>query len=107
MEQWPERFVYVCNASRASLVNILPMVHAGIDRIEELIIFCGAGSLHSKDANEIAEAIDPANRLRRNASQWSKGRLSGKRISVFPGDATDIAKWRRHKIGRASCRERV
>ena len=96
MEQWPESFVYVCNASRASLVNILPMVHAGIDRIEELIIFCGARSLHSKDANEIAEAIDPANRLRRNASQWSKGRLSGKRISVFPGDATDIAKWLRH-----------
>jgi len=80
MEQWPERFVYVCNASRASLVNILPMVHAGIDRIEELVIFCGARSLHSKDANEIAEAIDPANRLRRTPAN---GRRDGCRENAF------------------------
>lgn len=96
MEKWPDRFTYVCNATRASLVNILPIVHAGIDRIEDLVIFCGAPSDEIRDGTLQSEAIDPAQRLRRVVGAWSGGRLSGGKVSILFGDPADIACWRTH-----------
>lgn len=96
LTEWPEKFIYVCNATRASIINVLPMVHGGLDRIEEIFIFCGAPSDNTGDGTLQSEAVDPAHRLRRIGVEWSKGRLPYEKIKVLFGDPNDIATWRAH-----------
>ena len=60
MKEWPERFVYVTSATGASVVNVLPLVHAGIERVAKVILFCGVAKQRSKDAVDRREATDPA-----------------------------------------------
>ena len=95
---WPRRFIYVCNASRAAAVNALPITHAGLDRIAHVVIFCGAAGPDTTDANDRAEAVDPASRLARSLSDWTSGRLSeGKgTIQLLYGNPARIGDWSLH-----------
>lgn len=94
MAEWPETFVYVCSASRSNIVNVLPMVHGGLQRIARMVVLCGARSEDSRDGTERAEAVDPALRLRRIACDWADGAIAEPDIRW--GDPADIACWRGH-----------
>lgn len=94
MKGWPEKFIYVCNATQASVVNALPLVHAGIDRIAEVVIFCGAGNAKVINPRLRREAIEPAILLEsfvRNLAASSD--KSSPPISRRYGDAERYSKW--------------
>lgn len=61
-EEWPDRFIYVCNATRNGIVNIAPIVHAGIHRVAQCIIFCGAAK-ESQSESDREQALGPARLL--------------------------------------------
>ena len=71
---WPERFIYVCNAGRAALVNALPLIHAGLDRVARVVVFCGADGPDTLNAAARAEAVDPALRLEGCLTEWTARR---------------------------------
>jgi len=93
---WPEQFVYVCSATRAALVNMLPIIHADLHRVRGLVVFCGASGPDSPDGTAQAEAIEPAERLEKVLSSWTNGRLSAANgtVTTLYGDPGDFAAWR-------------
>ncbi|MGE4046217.1 MAG: DUF1887 family CARF protein [Acetobacteraceae bacterium] len=95
--EWPPRFIYVCNASRASLVNFLPVAHAGIESIDQAVIFCGASGPDTNDGNDRAEAVDPALRLARQLTRLSHDRLSLSQgsIQILYGSPVRVSAWDR------------
>nr|WP_294546230.1 DUF1887 family CARF protein [uncultured Rhodopila sp.] len=92
---WPTRFIYVCSAGRGAVVNMLPVAHAGIDRVEQVFIFCGAYGPDTDDGNDRAEAVDPALRLARQLARLSNNRLSeAKRtVRIVYGSPVTISTW--------------
>lgn len=95
--EWPSRFIYICNAGRAALVNALPLMHDGLDRVTHVVVFCGAeNAAATSDSTDHAEAVAPAHRLHRLLSQWTSGRLSEARgtFRILYGSPTGVADWR-------------
>jgi hypothetical protein len=60
---WPDRFVYVCSAGRAGVVNALPIAHAGVGRIAAVYILCGAANEDDTAGSSASEALGPARHL--------------------------------------------
>lgn len=96
--EWPSRFIYVCNAGRAALVNALPPIHAGLHRVARMVVFCGAMGPEETDQTDRAEAIVPALRLSRAIARWTDGRISEAQgtLTVLYGWPTSVADWRRN-----------
>ena len=96
--EWPPRFIYVCNAGRAALVNALPLVHAGLQRVARVVVFCGAMGPEETDQTDRTEAIVPALRFSRLVSAWTGGRVSEARgtLTIMYGWPTSVADWRRN-----------
>ena len=94
--EWPSRFVYICSAGRAALVHALPLVHAGLDRVARMIVFCGAIGPDETDSNDRAEAILPAFRFRDIVSRLTDGRISEANgtLIVLYGEPATVADWR-------------
>jgi hypothetical protein len=91
-----KRFIYVCNATQAAVVNALPIVHAGLDRIAEVVIFCGAPKdIHIPDSRHTREAIEPANHLEAAIIKMACG--NGLSVERRYGDAGDSP------IGQGTC----
>jgi hypothetical protein len=78
---WPERFVYVCSATRSAIVNIAPVAHAGARRVARAVILCGADKGSSSGVDK-REAIDPADRL----TTWLKSRQISTEVVRGPPD---------------------
>lgn len=90
---WPDRFVYVCSATKGNLVNILPLVQAGLDRIEGIYIFCGVADAHKPTADEIANAKQPSEQIKTFVrTKTASGRHLP--VAIIYGDSEDIAIWR-------------
>ena len=95
---WPERFIYVCNAGRAALVNALPLIHAGLDRVARVVVFCGADGPDTLNAAARAEAVDPARRLEDCLTEWTARRLSRAKgtFEAVYGNPLSVSDWRGH-----------
>lgn len=91
--QWPERFIYVCNATQASIVNILPLVHAGIERVAEVFIFCGAPNIEHLDDRLKREAIDPALRLVKSIEELASKQSNPPKVHIRFGDDSKFFDW--------------
>lgn len=89
---WPERFVYVCSASQAAIVNALPLVQAGFKRIAEIVVLCGAIDPQTRDPRQLRDAIEPTRELERIISEWSRGTIPP-RVRPLYGDASRIGDW--------------
>lgn len=61
---WPERFVYMCNATQGAPVNIVPMVNAGAGRIVGMVILIGLSNPDKPTNGDRSNALLPAERLR-------------------------------------------
>jgi hypothetical protein len=97
MTDWPRRFIYVCNATQAAIVNALPIVSAGLDRISDVVIFVGAPEdPRLRDVRHSREAIEPANHLQAAIASMGAGRGKGPRIKCYYGDAGRFSDWARH-----------
>lgn len=96
MADWPERFIYVCNATQASIVNMLPLVHSGFPRVRHIEIFCGAPSLSSRDVRYEREAIAPAKRLEQLATKWGRNAGNVPSVNLRFGDPERVDVWARH-----------
>lgn len=92
MRDWPRRFIYVCSATKAGMVNTVPMVFAGRERLAEVVVLCGARDEDTRDPTELREAVDPLNRLRRFAEDVAPGIL----VTPLFGDPADPAQWFGH-----------
>lgn len=61
---WPERFVYMCNATQGAPVNIVPMVNAGAGRVVGMAILVGLSNPDKPTNGDRSNALLPAERLR-------------------------------------------
>lgn len=98
---WPDRFIYVCSATQASIVNVLPIVHAGVERIEKVIVFCGAPNPNTTDARLQREAILPARRLVETVRSLGREARQPPGIERLHGDSARLTDWAIHM--RAIC----
>jgi hypothetical protein len=89
---WPKRFVYVCSATRHSPVNMLPLIQADIGRIASVAILVGTSG-SSAAATDHAEALRPAQRLRRLIRDWAPTIVVGK---YYTGDPSAMTDWFDH-----------
>ncbi len=87
MQDWPERFIYVCSAGQAAIVNVLPLFLAGPHRVASVIILLGSGGNTNTNSRE---AHDPAARLERRIESWSGGTIP---VFIRQGRAEDIPTW--------------
>lgn len=94
MTAWPDKFVYVCSATQAAIVNALPIVHAGIERVSKIVIFCGAEDHITKDARLIREVIEPARLLQSAISDFSEG-ITVPTECIYE-NAFSLAAWTKH-----------
>lgn len=95
MRIWPDKFIYVCNATQAAIVNVLPLVHAGIERVRRIVILVGAKGPNETDARARREALDPAQRLK----EFTRELIGGRHpipIDFLYGDPAMFADWIRH-----------
>jgi len=60
----PDRFVYVCIATKFGDVNVVPLLHLGVERAAEIVILCGSASMELSKGPAFTDAIAPAHRLR-------------------------------------------
>nr|WP_294555165.1 hypothetical protein [uncultured Rhodopila sp.] len=88
MTNWPQKFVYVCSAGQAAIVNAVPLVHAGLDRVAEVVVFCGA-SRSDPDTTQRNQAVEPTRQFIETLQHWCPG------LQVTPifGDPDNIAFW--------------
>ena len=89
MATWPENMTYICSATRRSLVNGLPIMLAGPDRIRKLIILVGAPNRGKDQPQELSEAINPAKRLARLFKEWGPSL----HVELQYGDPDDAPAW--------------
>lgn len=89
---WPDRFTYVCIASRAAIANALPLFQAGFERVEEVVILCGVKDTRNPTSNERSEALLPASWL----EALVRRRNPRCRIRRFYGDPEVVVTWRAH-----------
>lgn len=88
---WPDRFVYVCTATRGAIVNLAPLYHAGADRLAGIVILRALASPNRATALDNAEAIEPSERLRKTAMEAF--RLPKHRIRMLKGHADMLSDW--------------
>lgn len=60
---WPDRFVYVCTATKGGIVNIAPMLNAGPARVVGLLVLRAVNDLEKLTETEKSNAILPGERL--------------------------------------------
>lgn len=89
---WPDRFVYVCSATQAAVVNVLPLVHAGVGRVQEMVVLLGSANPQSRDPTTLREAIAPEERLRAFARRHG----IAMREQKLAGDPDGLADWKDH-----------
>lgn len=94
--EWPSKFVYVCNASQAAIVNVLPIAHAGMERISEIVVLCGARSANVDDPQLRREAIEPADRLEQFIRLFASSPAVVPKVSRRFGDAGRFSEWTKH-----------
>ncbi|MGH7096308.1 MAG: Card1-like endonuclease domain-containing protein [Stellaceae bacterium] len=88
---WPDRFIYICSATQAAIVNSLPLIQAGLSRIAEIIVLCGAADPQTRDPRLRREAIEPAEQMERIVREWSRGKPPP--VRCLYGDAGRIGAW--------------
>lgn len=93
MWNWPEKFVYVCNASQAAVVNVLPIVHAGLERISSVKIFCGSPKADEAGARILREAIYPATHLVAQIEKLAGPARAAPPTEIVYGQADQIVDW--------------
>ena len=71
--EWPEKIYYVCNSSFSTLVNAIPIIHAGADRIVGMQILCGVRDPGKPTLDEERHSIRPADRLKEFAEEKIRG----------------------------------
>jgi hypothetical protein len=74
MIDWPEKFIYVCSAGEAAIVNTLPLAHAGPDRVVEAFVLCGVKDREKATSTERTHALEPTDRLVAMIKSWCPGR---------------------------------
>jgi hypothetical protein len=89
MTDWPRNFVYVCSVGQGAVVNALPLVHAGLDRVAKVVVFCGASDPHTLDTTELNQAIKPMEQLTQIIHQWRPDLPVERRY----GDPDSMADW--------------
>ena len=86
LQDWPEKFIYVCSATKMSVLNTAPIIHAGQKRIALAVVFCGAEEA-SLDRNDIEHALSPTRLL----LEWLDA-LEIPRLPIY-GPANDMGHW--------------
>lgn len=94
--EWPEKFVYVCSATQGAIVNTLPVIYAGADRIARIYVLCGASGLDTTDPREIRDAIDPFHRLELFVKDASAHLPCSPEVEPLFGDPQRFATWEEH-----------
>lgn len=89
---WPERFVYVCSATRQNQVNMLPLIQADIDRIASVAILVGTSGSPAASTDH-ADALRPAERLRRLIKDWAPNIVVDE---YYTGDPSAMTDWFHH-----------
>lgn len=97
--EWPDRFIYVCSATQAAIVNTLPIKYAGIGRIVRFYVLCGASSIDTKDPGERREAADPTARLYGFVKDAALHLVAAPRFEPLFGDPDDFSVWQNHMRG--------
>jgi hypothetical protein len=92
MQAWPERFTYVCAATRFGVVNTIPLMLAGREAIARVVVFVGATEASANDPTTIREALDPLERLRRVIADVDR-RIP---VETRSGDPGSPAVWEAH-----------
>ena len=97
MSSWPSRFIYVCSATRAGIVNMLPLQLAGMDRLAAVFILCGAEKEDTSNSRDFSDAVEPALRIARL--------IRAKRPDLKPeplyGDPNDYTTWANYLLSAA------
>ena len=89
MRDWPEKFVYVCSAGEAAIVNALPLVHAGPERVVAAFVLCGVKDRDRATSTERTQAVVSADRLAALIENWCPGRP----VEVLYGDPNSVSDW--------------
>jgi Card1-like, endonuclease domain len=97
-QEWPHQFVYVCNATFANIVNFAPIVHAGADRIERVVIFRGFDA-NKQHPTDVAQAKKSADALRNVVKRHFEDH--GRKdfvvtVGKYDGDPERMDVWARH-----------
>lgn len=87
-----QRLVYICTATSAGIVNVLPLLHLGLDRLAALIILVGAAENDPRKATdgERSEALLPAERLQQFVRERG---VTTERIEPICHDPNDDLWW--------------
>lgn len=91
--EWPERFVYICSAGGAANVNIVPMLHAGKERIAGLVIMIGLTDPENPSNEDRTYALTPAKRIREYAENVLH--LDPSEIVEVRGNGDLVGEWSR------------
>lgn len=88
---WPDRFVYVCIATRANIVNLAPLAHAGKGHVVGLVILRGLKDPLNPSPEEGPEVVIPAQQL----SDYGQKALDlpVEAIVIVDGDPDLVAPW--------------
>jgi hypothetical protein len=97
--EWPERFVYVCPASKANVTAFVPLVNAGASRIAKVIILVGANDESGK-AQDDAQARLPRDALERVIKSFLNRNSASSTPVVIddPRDPQDPEVWGRRLV---------
>ena len=89
---WPERFVYVCSAGGAAIVNRAPMMQAGENRVAAVVVLRAISDPDNPTSADKAHAIQPTERLRDYAIR-ALG-LDKSRFRVVQGHPDNFSDWK-------------
>jgi hypothetical protein len=92
----PEKFVYVCTATREAVVNLIPPYRLGLPRISKLVVLCGVLDEENLVEGERLDAVQPA--------RWLSGSFARRDLTLDPkrdvlvlyGDPDKVLAWREH-----------
>jgi len=87
----PDKFTYVCSATKWAAGNLIPIYHLDKRRIASLVVLCGAMEKGPHTATQITDAIEPKDWLVKFARETLK--LDDKDIRVVHGDPDSIVPW--------------
>lgn len=88
---WPERFIYVCNAGGAMIVNLAPLLHAGKEHVAGVMILQGLSNPKSPTGSDQTHSLWPSGRLNRYATKVVG--LPEERIRCFSGNGDLLSDW--------------
>ena len=89
---WPERFVYVCSAGEAEIVNRAPMMQAGEKRVAAVVVLRAISDPDNPTSADKTHAIQPTERLRDYAIR-ALGLDEG-RFRVVQGHPDSFGDWK-------------